>query len=80
MHGNTSIQKGERRESFTQYAAGGLFRWVQYGFRSWKSLSAHPDLLEEELERRRTRWEQAIAKFSLVSSLHDDRMHLYGQV
>ncbi|KIP02061.1 hypothetical protein PHLGIDRAFT_52988, partial [Phlebiopsis gigantea 11061_1 CR5-6] len=31
-HGNTPIAKGETRVSFTQYAAGGLFRWVQYGF------------------------------------------------
>ena len=79
MHGNTSIQSGEQRESFTQYAAGGLFRWVQYGFRSWKSLSAHPNLLAEELERRPMRWEQAISQFSSVSSLHSDRMRLYGQ-
>ena len=32
-HSNTTIQKGERRYSFTQYTAGGTFRWVDYGFR-----------------------------------------------
>lgn len=31
-HSNTSIQKEERRYSFTQYTAGGIFRWVDYGF------------------------------------------------
>ncbi|KAJ7471711.1 hypothetical protein B0H11DRAFT_1695346, partial [Mycena galericulata] len=31
-HGNTSIQASETRFSLTQYAAGGLFRWVKYGF------------------------------------------------
>lgn len=77
-HGNTSIQAGECRESFTQYAAGGLFRWVQYGFRSWKSLAADEDRLAEELNRREVHWVQALEKFSTVSSLHTDRMHLFG--
>ncbi|KAJ7093334.1 hypothetical protein B0H15DRAFT_761452, partial [Mycena belliarum] len=35
-HGNTPIHGGDTRFSFTQYAAGGLFRWVKYGFRSAK--------------------------------------------
>ena len=77
-HGNTSLQTGECRESFTQYAAGGLFRWVQYGFRSWKSLTADEDQLVEELNRREVRWVQALEKFSTVNSLHDDRMRLFG--
>lgn len=78
MHGNATIQPGEQRESFTQYAAGGLFRWVQYGFRSWKCLAEDPGLLADELKRRETRWEDALSKFSLSSCLHDDRMRLYG--
>ncbi|KAG6835952.1 hypothetical protein H0H93_012949 [Arthromyces matolae] len=36
-HGNTQIQDGETRLSFTQYCAGGLLRWIQHGFRSQKS-------------------------------------------
>ncbi|KAJ6626308.1 hypothetical protein B0H10DRAFT_2303954 [Mycena sp. CBHHK59/15] len=31
-HGNTPLQPGETRTSMTQYAAGGLFRWVAYDF------------------------------------------------
>jgi len=38
-HGNTPIQDGEKRVSIAQYAAGGLFRWVAYGFQSIKSLT-----------------------------------------
>lgn len=38
-HGNTPIQDGETRLSIAQYAAGGLFRWVAYGFQSIKSLT-----------------------------------------
>ncbi|KAJ6587294.1 hypothetical protein B0H10DRAFT_1961477 [Mycena sp. CBHHK59/15] len=30
-HSNTPLQEGEEHFSFTQYAAGGLFRWVEYG-------------------------------------------------
>ncbi|KAF7970728.1 hypothetical protein HWV62_23180 [Athelia sp. TMB] len=33
-HSNTPIQKDETRYSFTQYAAGGLFRWVEHGFQT----------------------------------------------
>ncbi|KAJ7710793.1 hypothetical protein B0H17DRAFT_1324322 [Mycena rosella] len=37
-HGNTPIQEGETRYSLAQYVAGGLFRWVMYGFQSVKLL------------------------------------------
>ncbi|KAI0689948.1 hypothetical protein BC835DRAFT_1281908, partial [Cytidiella melzeri] len=73
MHGNTSIQPGEQRQSFTQYAAGGLFRWVQYGFQSWKELAKDEDRLAREMDRRDTRWAEAVGGFSTLSSLHDDR-------
>jgi hypothetical protein len=33
-HSNTRIQPNERRYSFTQYSAGGLFRWVDLRFKT----------------------------------------------
>ena len=39
-HGNTPIATGEVHTSITQYCAGGLLRWVAYGFQSVKSLSS----------------------------------------
>lgn len=35
-HGNTAIvrENGEERQSITQYCAGGLLRWVDYGFQT----------------------------------------------
>jgi hypothetical protein len=33
-HSNVTISEGEYRYSVTQYAAGGLFRWVDNGFKS----------------------------------------------
>ena len=38
-HGNTPIQEDETRMSIAQYASGGLFRWVAYGFQGAKTLS-----------------------------------------
>ncbi|KAK7046255.1 hypothetical protein R3P38DRAFT_2507398 [Favolaschia claudopus] len=37
-HGNTPIAPHETRYSITQYAAGGLFRYVQYKYRTAKSV------------------------------------------
>ncbi|KAI0655654.1 hypothetical protein C8Q70DRAFT_922932, partial [Cubamyces menziesii] len=33
-HGNIPVKKHEYRQSFTQYCAGGLLRWVECGFRT----------------------------------------------
>ena len=73
-HGNTPINPHERRLSFTQYAAGGLFRWVRYGFQTWKSLEEQKDVvrIREELEARKTRWQESLAKFSTIESLLND--------
>ncbi|KAJ6447696.1 hypothetical protein C8R45DRAFT_850719 [Mycena sanguinolenta] len=40
-HGNTPLSPSETRYSITQYAAGGLFRYVKYGFKTTKELLAH---------------------------------------
>ncbi|KAK7022647.1 hypothetical protein R3P38DRAFT_3317727 [Favolaschia claudopus] len=39
-HGNTPLASHETRYSITQYAAGGLFRYVQYKFRTAKKVVA----------------------------------------
>ncbi|KAF8177759.1 hypothetical protein K438DRAFT_1726644 [Mycena galopus ATCC 62051] len=41
-HGNTPIQKSETRYSITQYMAGTLFRWAEYGHKSVKTLLSQP--------------------------------------
>ena len=57
-HSNTSISKGETRYSFTQYAAGGLFRWVDQGFQKATDFLASrtPEQLEELEEQKKGRW------------------------
>ncbi|KAF7793621.1 hypothetical protein EIP86_004735 [Pleurotus ostreatoroseus] len=77
QHGNTAIQEHETRRSFTQYAPGGLFRWVYYGFRSEKML----ELVDEERLTHSTdsapaRIKNAIGMFSTANSLHRDRSAL----
>jgi hypothetical protein len=42
-HSNAMIGCGETRQSFTQYTAGGLFRWVDNGFKTSKDLIAQAE-------------------------------------
>ena len=81
-HGNTPIRAGETRLSMTQYCAGGLIRWVDYGFQSVKSLLATKD----GRERRAaidgppgSRWKRALDLFSKVEELPDDRISVFSR-
>lgn len=65
-HSNTKIFEGETRYSFTQFAAGGLFRWVDNKF---QTLATYRDSLtkEERLELEKAnegRWRFGLGLFS----------------
>ncbi|RDB24456.1 hypothetical protein Hypma_008438 [Hypsizygus marmoreus] len=66
LHSNVQVKDGESRYSFTQYTAGGLFRWVYNGFCTDKSLmeSATPEEIAMREEERAQRWEKGLAMFS----------------
>ncbi|KAG6848976.1 hypothetical protein H0H93_012306 [Arthromyces matolae] len=70
-HGNVGLQRGERRYSFTQWAAGGLFRWVEHDFK--KDGDFFVGLTSEEYEKERTksaqRWKQGLDLFSTVKDI-----------
>ena len=69
-HGNIPIRPGETRTSWTQYAAGGLFRWMKYGGRSWESLkSFDKGRADAELAQRSSAWERATQLFPTIESL-----------
>jgi hypothetical protein len=69
-HSNTSIQKGETRMSFTQYTAGGLFRWVDYGFQTVTAFLASKKWARTELEKEgATRWQMGLGLFSTLKEL-----------
>lgn len=46
-HSNTRLAEGERRYSFTQYSAAGLFRWEDCGYMSKTSLQKSGRKLRE---------------------------------
>ncbi len=74
-HGNTPIQKGETRKSFALYSAGGLFRWVSYGFRGWKQfVSEDPAGAAKAKANGPARWKEAVEMYSNVNELHADRV------
>ena len=70
-HSNTAIQPGEKHYSFTQYTAGGLFRWVDHGFQKeddfWAGLSAQERA--EEKKVMEGRWAMGLGLFSTVDEL-----------
>jgi hypothetical protein len=79
-HANTPIGRHETRFSFTQYCAGGLMRWVDYGFRTAK------DILAEKGGRERlskingvgvSRWEGLLNLYSTVDELEADRKDVF---
>lgn len=70
-HSNIKIQAGETRYSFTQYAAGGLFRWVEHGFQTnrkyYSKLSKEEH--EADMEQEAGRWKSGLSLFSTLDSL-----------
>ncbi|KAH9855407.1 hypothetical protein C2E23DRAFT_724304 [Lenzites betulinus] len=63
-HSNTVIAPDERRYSFTQYTAGGLFRWVECGFKPVKALTPAE---AKSYRNGRSRWERGVGLLSLWS-------------
>jgi len=82
-HGNTPIREGETRLSIAQYAAGGLFRWVAYGFRSAKSLlkSNAGKALKQKIDKEAgERWREGLALFSTMDGLQADVAEAFTHV
>jgi hypothetical protein len=74
-HGNTPIGEGEVQLSIAQYAAGGLFRWVAYGFRSAKSLlkTNASKVLKKQIDKDAgERWREGLGMFSSLDGLQAD--------
>ncbi|KIM74031.1 hypothetical protein PILCRDRAFT_80479 [Piloderma croceum F 1598] len=70
-HSNIAIRRGETRYSFTQYTAGGLFRWVDHGYqtetsyrRGWKK----DRKFAEDLANQQ-RWIRGVGMFSTLAEL-----------
>ncbi|KAJ7719762.1 hypothetical protein B0H14DRAFT_2412080, partial [Mycena olivaceomarginata] len=71
-HSNVALEVGEERISFTQFTAGGLFRWVDNGGRTAEELQREdPDKWERMQALKETRWETGLSYFSTVDELLD---------
>ncbi|KAJ7779944.1 hypothetical protein B0H16DRAFT_1830502 [Mycena metata] len=70
-HSNVPIRPHEKRFSFTQYTAGGLFRWIRNGFQTDEAFenTATKEEKRERAEEAKTRWEKGVAMYSTVDSL-----------
>jgi hypothetical protein len=62
-HSNAAISDKEKRYSFTQYAAGGLFRFVDNRFRTFKALSRQEQ--DERTAINATQWRRALSLFRI---------------
>lgn len=69
-HSNTEIAMGEKRYSFTSYTAGGLFRWVDLGFKTMDSFKASLNRQEKsEFEKSLAlRWAWGLSLFRTAPS------------
>ncbi|KAJ7236970.1 hypothetical protein C8J57DRAFT_1247470 [Mycena rebaudengoi] len=71
-HSNVNIQPGETRYSFTQYSAGGLFRWEANGFQTDEAFEA--TAMAEDMELRaaakETRWRDGMELYSHLDDLN----------
>ncbi|KAG6823502.1 hypothetical protein H0H92_010011, partial [Tricholoma furcatifolium] len=75
-HGNTPIQPGEQRFSITQYCAGGLVRWMEYGQVTAKKLCSTQQgrTRREEIDGPPgSRWKGVLNLFSKYDELEGDR-------
>ncbi|KAJ6549601.1 hypothetical protein DFH09DRAFT_1320076 [Mycena vulgaris] len=70
-HSNVPIRAHETRASFTQYSAGGLFRWVRNGFKTDEHYAL--TMSDEEKAARDLedagRWEAGMKMFSVIDEL-----------
>ena len=71
-HSNTPVHvdEGEYRASFTQYAAGALFRFVDYGFRTEADLKSKDKAMYEEMRRlKSSRWEKGLELLTKITDI-----------
>ncbi len=76
-HANTPIGPNETRMSFTQYAAGGLFRWVANKFQTKESLKKNdPITFARNRQKEKTAWKESLDRLSTIDSLAEDQRSL----
>lgn len=69
-HSNVPVRAHERRYSFTQYTAGGLFRWIRNGFKTDEDFELTATRAEKAARatEAQTRWKEGVEMYSQVDS------------
>lgn len=69
-HSNIPVQPGEERVSFTQFTPGGIFRFVDNGFRTVEELqTADPTEYARVMALKESRWEMGLNLLSTLDEL-----------
>ncbi|KAJ7777820.1 hypothetical protein DFH07DRAFT_1035958, partial [Mycena maculata] len=69
-HSNVPVQDNEERVSFTQFSAGGIFRYVDNGCQTVDELAENdPEEYERLMALKATRWEEGLKLFSTITEL-----------
>jgi hypothetical protein len=69
-HSNIPVDEGDERISFTQFTAGGLFRYMDNGFRTQAEFAAEDPLAyAKAMDARESRWAEGLALYSTVEEL-----------
>ena len=69
-HSNVAVQAHETRISFTQFTAGGIFRWIDNGYQTEKALKMLDSDRYVEMQRlKETRWEMGLGLYSTIHEL-----------
>ncbi|KAJ7089280.1 hypothetical protein B0H15DRAFT_780112 [Mycena belliarum] len=72
-HSNIPVQAGDQRASFTQYTAGGIFRYVDNGFRTEAELALQdPEEYDRMCTAKDARWAMGLGLLSCVEDLLED--------
>ncbi|KAJ7737112.1 hypothetical protein B0H16DRAFT_1326103, partial [Mycena metata] len=71
-HSNVPVADGEERVSFTQFSAGGIFRYIDNGCRTVEELAeADPEEYEHLTAQMAGRWKEGLALLSTIDELLD---------
>ncbi|KAJ7351526.1 hypothetical protein DFH08DRAFT_913477 [Mycena albidolilacea] len=66
-HSNIPVQQGEERASFTQFSAGGIFRYVDNGCQTVKELAEdNPEEYRCLMALKAARWEEGLGLLSTM--------------
>jgi len=69
-HSNVGVQEHETRISFTQFTAGGIFRWIDNAYQTEKALKKLDNDRYIEMQKlKETRWEMGLGLYSTIHEL-----------